>query len=107
MNKLADFMNCSAFDVHALLGYIFSQLVVFCLYIALFAKQEFKPKRYDMLLALNIVINVAFVCAIIVYAIGWNIGALISLSIIGAGVALFESYMYFSVAMKNFKRDDN
>ena len=105
METIACFLGQSAKSLCFLILYLVLQMLIFCLYKRVFARNGATTRCYQGLLFLNLFINVAFVTVELLRNIGWNLGAILCVSMIASVVAMFESYVYFACATRS-KRDD-
>ena len=106
MKTLADFLGVSDMIMWGCVVYAAVQLLLFLLYKATFSKKGFIKLPYQGLLLLNVVVNIAAGSAAVIVGLGWNWGAILCVSMILSVIAMFECYIYYYWAIKNFRRDD-
>ena len=106
MENLAASLGCSTMELGMSLVYVCLKILIFGLYAIVFGKNKFTKLSYHGLMLLNIIVNIVLVSTLVVCNIGWNLGAIFCATALIAIVSMFESYLYYYVAIKYFKRDD-
>lgn len=105
METIACFFCLSMASLWPLLLYLVLQILIFCLYKRVFARNGVATRSYQGLLFLNVFVNIAFVTVGLLRNIGWNLGAILCVSMISSVVAMFESYAYYACVTKSMRDD--